>query len=282
MEIPVRPIDLWGLARKDYGGASGVRRSRKLLLSTAAGLGLALAAVGFFVLHQKARAGNGSDPKPAVTHADSLHARVNPKDGLTYVWIPAGLFQMGCSPGDNKCDSGDEPAKRVTIAKGFWLGESEVPQAAYEKVTGKNPSHFGSYFKGANRPVEQVTWDDAGAYCRAIEGRLPREVEWEYAARAGTKGARYGELDRAAWYQQNSGSSTHPVEQKDPNGWGLYDMLGNVWEWVEDPYPGTEGQARTLRGGSWAEPARNVRSSGRIGVWPSFRDDHVGFRCVLE
>jgi formylglycine-generating enzyme required for sulfatase activity len=264
--------------RKDYGGTTGVGRGRKLLLS-AVGLGFGLAAILFLVVHYKPRSVNGSFP---IARAHSFQERVNPKDGLTYVWIPAGAFQMGCSPGDNECDDDEQPAKQVTIAKGFWLGESEVPQAAYEKVTGKNPSHFGSYFRGGDRPVEEVTWDEAGAYCRAVGGRLPAEAEWEYAARAGTKGARYGELDRVAWYEHNSAASTHPVKQKDPNAWGLYDMLGNVLEWVEDPYPGTEARARILRGGSWLDGARTVRLSDRIGVTPSFRDDHVGFRCAWE
>jgi len=243
--------------------------------------GLALT-VGFFVLSHKPRAVNDSAREAPIMDADSRQTPVDPTDGLAYVWIPAGSFRMGCSPRDTECDGDEEPAKQVTIAKGFWLGESEVTQAAYEKVMGKNPSHFTGYFKDANRPVEQVTWDDARAYCQAIGGRLPTEAEWEYSARAGTTGARYGKLDRVAWYDSNSGSSTHPVKQKDPNAWGLYDMLGNVWEWVEDPYPGTDAQARTLRGGSWGDGLRSVRSSDRVGVDPSYHDDHAGFRCAWK
>jgi formylglycine-generating enzyme required for sulfatase activity len=190
---------------------------------------------------------------------------------------------MGCSPGDTECDDDEAPAKNVTIAKGFRLGESEVTQRAYEKVTGKNPSHFAGSVNWASRPVENVTWDDARAYCRAIGGRLPTEAEWEYSARAGTKGARYGKPDSVAWYDSNSGPGTHPVKQKDPNAWGLYDMLGNVWEWVEDAYPGTDGQESMLRGGSWEVGKRGIRSSHRIGVDHSFYDDNdIGFRCAWE
>jgi formylglycine-generating enzyme required for sulfatase activity len=202
--------------------------------------------------------------------------RKNPIDGLGYVWIPPGTFQMGCSPGDTECYEDEKPPKQVTIAKGFWLGESPVTQAAYEKVTRQNPS----YFKGPDLPVEQVTWDEALAYCRAVGGRLPTDAEWEYAARAGTTGSRYGELDRIAWYQSNSGGKTHPVKQKQPNAWGLYDMLGNVWEWVEDLYPGT--QKRTLRGGSWNNDPGYARASNRGRGVPSGRGSYFGFRCAWE
>ena len=202
--------------------------------------------------------------------------RVNPKDGLTYAWIPPGTFQMGCSPGDGECYSDEKPAKAVTISKGFDLGESEVTQAAYQKVTGKNPS----YYKGADRPVEQVTWDEAKSYCLAVGGRLPSEAEWEYAARAGTTAARYGALDKVAWYDKNTGSSTEAVKQKEPNAWGLYDMLGNVWEWVEDLYPGT--LMRVLRGGSWRHLSRYARASFRSRLDPSVQNDNLGFRCAWE
>jgi hypothetical protein len=217
------------------------------------------------------------DPKPGpdrLNHAGEV--KVNPKDGLDYRWIPPGTFMMGCSPGDQECNDDEKPPKRVTISKGFWLGESEVTQAAYQKVTGQNPSHF----KGADLPVESVTWDEACAYCRAVGGRLPKEAEWEYAARAGTTGARYGELDRVAWDTYNSGYQTHPVKQKEPNAWGLFDMLGNVWEWVEDLYP--ETQERTLRGGSWYKYSRGLRESARTRNEPSWRLPANGFRCAWE
>jgi hypothetical protein len=145
------------------------------------------------------------------------------KDGLKYVWISPGAFTMGCSPGDNQCDGDEKPPHPVTITKGFWIGQTPVTQEAYKRVTGKSPSHF----QGASLPVEQVSWDDAVGYCRAVGLRLPTEAEWEYAARAGSASARYGTLDDIAWYSANSGARTHPVAQKLPNAWGLYDMLGN-------------------------------------------------------
>ena len=216
--------------------------------------------------------------------------KVNPKDGLTYVWIPPGTFMMGCSPGDTECDDEEKPAHRVTITKGFWLGRTPVTQQAYQRVTGRNPS----YFKGANLPVETVNWDEAEAYCGAIGGRLPTEAEWEYAARAGSTSARYGNLDGIAWYEGNSGSETHEVGQKLANAFGLYDMLGNVWQWVADwygPYQSGaqsdpsavgSGQSRALRGGSWYGSPRAVRVSVRDSGELGGHANDFGLRCAGE
>jgi formylglycine-generating enzyme required for sulfatase activity len=228
-------------------------------------------------------------PPPAATRAPGAK-KVNPKDGLTYVWIPPGTFQMGCSPGDDECLYDEKPAHRVTVTKGFWLGQTPVTQQAYQRVTGKNPSSF----KGANLPVEQVDWNEATAYCVAIGGRLPTEAEWEYAARAGSTGARYGNLGEIAWYEGNSGSETHEVGQKQANAFGLFDMLGNVWQWTADWYgdyqPGAQsdpsgavsGQYRALRGGSWVINPRVVRVSYRLRFEPGGRYYSIGLRCVGE
>ena len=217
-------------------------------------------------------------------------ARVG-KDGLTYRWIPPGRFRMGCSPGDKECYLDESRAHEVEITKGFWIGETEVTQEAYQRITGQNPSHF----KGAKRPVEQVSWTEAKSYCTAIGLRLPTEAEWEYAARAGDKRARYGEVDKIAWYVGNSNSSTHDVGGKLPNAWGLYDMLGNVYEWTadwfQDSYEGAAainpkgpatGKYKPLRGGSWGDNPRGARVSNRSGGEPAFLSSGVGFRCVGE
>jgi len=200
----------------------------------------------------------------------------NPKDGLGYVWIPPGKFTMGCSPGDGECRT-DEPAPHeVAIARGFWLGQTEVTQAAFERVMGANPSGF----KGAKRPVENVTWGDANEYCRKVGGlRLPTEEEWEYAARAGNPNARYGELGSIAWYGGNSGEQTHEVKLMQPNTWGLYDMLGNVWEWTSDLLPNSN--QRILRGGSVHGDAWGVRVSFRNFAGAGANVD-IGFRCAGE
>ena len=217
--------------------------------------------------------------------------RNNPKDGLTYVWIPPGRFTMGCSQGDGDCDDDENPAHEVTISKGFWLGQTEVTQEAYERATGKNPSGL----KGAKLPVDSVTWTEGDAYCRAVGGRLPSEAEWEYAARAGSMGSRYGDIEDIAWYDKNSGNKTHEVARKSKNAWGLYDLLGNAWEWVADLYgsypsgsvtdprgPLAGSLTRVLRGGSWNYGAGYSRASFRVKVEPEIRSFNSGFRCAAE
>ena len=169
----------------------------------------------------------------------------------------------------------------MEITRGFWIGQTEVTQEAYQKVKGTNPSNF----KGSALPVEQVSWTDANVYCEAVGMRLPTEAEWEYAARGGSTAARYGTLDNVAWFRGNSGSKTHPVAQKQPNGFGLYDVLGNVWEWVADWYdakyygsgavrdPRVQRveQSRVVRGGSWIDDPRRRPVVRPYRDEPSFR-----------
>jgi formylglycine-generating enzyme required for sulfatase activity len=236
-------------------------------------------------------------PKP---QAAVNPVKTNPKDGLTYVWIPPGTFMMGCSPGDGPCTSFEMPAHKVTITKGFWIGQTEVTQTAYERVVGSNPSQV----KGASLPVVNISWDDAEAYCKAVGMRLPTEAEWEYAARGGNPSARYGKLDAVAWYSANSGDKTHEVGQKQANAYGLFDMLGNVAEWVADWFDekyyasspvndpqrtyivdepltmmsGMVGQG--LRGGAESTFGRDTRASWRGGAPPSVGYNNVGVRCA--
>jgi len=159
-----------------------------------------------------------------------------------------------------------------------------------------NPSHF----KGSSRPVESVSWEDVRQFLSALNEkkdgyryRLPTEAEWEYAARAGATGGYAENLDAVAWYQANAGGETHPVGQKKPNAWGLYDMLGNVWEWCADwygAYPATlvidpsgpsQGTERVVRGGSWVSVARYLSATSRYGGAPG-RPYITGFRCARE
>ena len=220
--------------------------------------------------------------------------RRNPLDKLEYVWIPPGEFQMGCSSGDKACDASEKPQHRVTISNGFWMGQTEVTQSAFGTLMQKAPSHF----KGPQLPVDQVPFHDAEQYCKAAGGRLPTEAEWEYAARAGSAAPRYGQLDAVAWYKSNSNDTTHPVKKKIPNAWGLYDMLGNVQEWVTDwsldtyfrtlppsttdPQGPPSGKERGERGGSWLGSPYSLRFSYRDKDLPADNKNNVGFRCVRE
>jgi|SRR5579871_1483507 len=210
---------------------------------------------------------------PALT----AQTKQNPKDDLTYVWIHAGVFAMGCSQGDAECYGWEDAPHEVPIGKGFWIGQTEVTQAAYAKVLGKNPS----LYKGPKLPVERLSWFDARGYCEAVGMRLPTEAEWEYAARGGTAGGRYNAVDLIAWYDRNSQDRTHPVARKKPNVFGLYDMLGNVWEWVENSYA-ADARQRILRGGSFYNIARDLRVSDRLWAPPKTAHRNMGVRCAAN
>lgn len=220
----------------------------------------------------------------------------NPRDGLLYVYIPPGEFEMGCTVEQEPCSIDESPPgekrRRVKVTRGFWMGQTEVTQAAYKRVAGKDPSAL----KGEGLPVEGVNWYEAKSYCEAAGMRLPTEAEWEYAARAGSAEARYGRLDEIAWYRANSGNRAQRVGTKKPNAWGLYDMLGNVWEWTNDwhfPYesdPGTYGSGamkrreseRVVRGGSWKLEPGWIRASTRYSFELTDHVSSLGFRCAGE
>ena len=207
--------------------------------------------------------------------APQTSVKINPKDHLAYVWISPGQFVMGCSPGDHACFDWEKPAHAVVIRQGFWIGQTEVTQQAYLRVTGANPSRY----KGARRPVDQVSWYAARRYCQGVGMRLPTEAEWEYAARGGTAAARYGPLNEIGWNDRNSGDSTHEVGLKRPNAYGLYDTLGNVWEWVEDRYSQAP-EKRILRGDSFFNIPQHVRVSDRLWALPDTAHRDMGVRCA--
>lgn len=229
-----------------------------------------------------------------------VRVRVNPKDGLEYVWIPPGIFLMGCSPDDKECLEDEEPRHQVRISKGFWLGQTEVTVEAYKRFVGATGREmppdptFNSAWANDHMPIVYVNWNDAHDYCTWAGGRLPTEAEWEYAARAGSAEARYGDIDAIAWYDGNSGKQTHEVAQKRANGFGLFDVLGNVWEFINDWYEGKyyqdippqdpsgppSGQFRVLRGEAWDVDPRVVRVSHRAYFEPADRGSNFGFRCA--
>jgi formylglycine-generating enzyme required for sulfatase activity len=228
--------------------------------------------------------------------------RENPKDGLKHVWIPPGTFQMGCSPGDSECGAEEKPSHQVRITKGFWIGQTEVTVEAFSRFTNQTgakmpePPKFNPGWSNRVMPIVNVSWDDAHTYCEWTKGRLPTEAEWEYAARGGSTQARYGVLDEVAWCSKNSGPQANAVAQKRANGFGFFDALGNVREWVNDwygaeyyqnsPAPDSQGPAggegRVLRGGSWLDIPRVVRVSGRDRGLPEEKNVVSGLRCVWE
>jgi formylglycine-generating enzyme required for sulfatase activity len=201
-----------------------------------------------------------------------------------YVWIPPApdSYMIGCSPEDSECSPNEKPAHLAKIATGFWLGRDEVRQDQFSRAMNHaNPSRF----KGSSLPVDSVTWEEASAFCRTYGGRLPTEEEWEYAARAGTTGARYGDpregsINDLAWYGPNSSGTTHKAHAKVPNAWWLDDMLGNLSEWTSTDSTASCAGCKIVRGGSWSSPRKDVRVSWRRAVAPASRDSNIGFRCV--
>jgi formylglycine-generating enzyme required for sulfatase activity len=236
---------------------------------------------------------------------------------LELVRIPPGEFLMGSAESTedtatffNKTYVGrplkavffndEHPRHRVRITQPFYLGKYLVTQEQWEAVMGNNPSDF----KGPKNPLEHVSWNECQKFLKRLNDKvggakfqLPTEAQWEYACRTGSK-TRYcfgddeKQLGEYAWYNENSGNTTHPVGKKKPNAWGLYDMHGNVWEWcqdwwkdgyykespVDDPTGAATGSYRVFRGGSWDNPARDCRSALRVSHLPGLSDVDLGLR----
>jgi formylglycine-generating enzyme required for sulfatase activity len=246
-----------------------------------------------------------TNPAASTAAVSSLPQSLANSIGMQFRLIQAGTFKMG-SPTSEGERSSDETQHEVTLTRPYYLGVYEVTQEQYEKVMGTNPSGF----KGPRHPVETVSWEDAQEFIAKLnalsaeqsagrEYRLPTEAEWEYACRAGEETAySFGEdpsvLGKYGWFEDNSGSKTHPVGEKQPNPWGLYDMHGNVYEWCEDwygDYPARTmldptgaimGSLRVFRGGGWGILAAFCRSASRNGNRPSGRNVSFGFRLALS
>ncbi len=232
-----------------------------------------------------------NDKRPAGTRNTQTVNGVE----FAFRWCPAGSFEMG-SPKSEAGRYDFEKRHQVTISRGFWLMETEVTQAQWKAVMGNNPGNF----KGDNLPVENVSWNDCQEFCRKAKSldlplALPSEARWEYACRAGTKGAYAGNLDEMAWYVSNSGGERHPVATKKANTWGIYDMHGNVWEWcqdmfkkefssstTEDAVANGDGSNRVDRGGNVKSTPANCRSAARFGLTSDYSGYNRGFRCVRE
>jgi formylglycine-generating enzyme required for sulfatase activity len=264
-----------------------------------------------------------ADPDPGVVMSESLRSAIRAtgypwrvKDKATdieLVLIPPGKFQMGCSASrQNGCYDDESPVHTVILTQPFYLGRYEVTQAQWTVRMGSNPSGFQSPSAQVpaeqvpNRPVERVSWNTIQGFLSATGMRLPTEAEWEYAYRAGTTTAFHSMpgypngtnddslLGTIAWFDGNSADQTRPVGQKAGNGFGLHDMSGNVWEWVNDWHddgyyasspsanpPGpSSGAKRVLRGGGWVIDSNDCRSSDRSIYYPSSRNDLIGFRVA--
>ena len=242
-------------------------------------------------------------PNPAVVTNANLRAAITATGlpwrvrdtgtGIEMLLVPAGTFTMGCSPGDAECGGDESPAHQVTLTNAFYMGKTEVTQAQWQAKMGSNPSYFvpaNGYSSDTTKPVEGVSWDTIQSFNSATGLRLPTEAEWEYACRAGTTTARYGELNAIAWYYQNwTNYGTQPVATKLPNALGLYDTLGNVWEWCQDylgPYSSesvtnpTGPAIGSFRGGSWGTHYSKCRGSWRYIIYPGYVDPNIGFRAV--
>ena len=256
------------------------------------------------------------------THSPALnHSSLKAGDRVTHTvngvefafrWCPPGTFMMG-SPKGERIRLDNEEQHQVTLTKGFWIMETEVSQKQWKAVMGNSPSHFD----GEDLPVESVSWEDCQEFCKkctklGLPVQLPTEAQWEYACRAGTKGAFADDIDDMAWYGRNTRGvhdysamfddpwngnhckgEIQPVGMKKANAWGLYDMHGNVWEWCEDKYGvfpmrsvtdptgATSGDKRVTRGGCWDDYGLLFcRSASRLGSVPDNRDNRLGFRCV--
>lgn len=273
------------------------------LLPLIIGVGLllviAIGGIGWFVF-TKTRGKSSSSTQPQQAKVTEIKPKLTGQSfteningvPIQMVSVSGGTFLMGSPLSETGRDKDEGPQNSTTV-QSFDMSKYEVTQAQYKAVMGTNPSTF----KGDDRPVDSVSWNDAVEFCRKLsqitgrEYRLPTEAEWEYACRAGTSGPYAAKVDAMTWYGTNSGSQTHPVGQKQPNGFGLYDMYGNVWEWCQSkykpyPYNATDGRealqetdVRVMRGGSWQSSASSCRSAYRRRVMSDLSS--VGFRVVL-
>ena len=239
---------------------------------------------------------------PSNTISDDV-ITIPVKDGICIemVKVEAGTFMMGATSEMKNPNSNEKPVHQVTLTNDYYMGKYEVTQALWQAVMGSNPSEY----KGDNLPVETVSWNDCQKFISKLNSltgrmfRLPTEAEWEYAARGGkeSRGYQYSgssNISDVAWYDENSGSKTHPVGTKQANELGIYDMTGNVWEWCSDwyssyssssqtnPTGSDSGSARVSRGGGWNCNASYCRLSVRFYYTPDFRLDILGLRLALS
>ena len=284
-QIPTPPVSKLFLSyRRDDGAHAAVQRTVQLWQRTRWAVGALVPAALILVI-------------PAFLPS--------PIPDIAFVEIPAGTFEMGSEYGD----SDEIPVHTVTISKPFSMSKYEITQGQWKEVMGTEPWRGEQFVQeGEDYPATDVSWYDADAFARRLDSlsgthhyRLPTEAEWEYAARAGSSteysfGDEADSLGAYAWYEANASAVgeeyAHRVGQKRPNAWGLYDVHGNVWEWVSDWYASYESSPRTdpegpatgsfrvFRGGNFFLAARNARSAYRLRDAPDYHDFILGFRLV--
>ena len=267
-----------------------------------------------------------SEPAPDIASGE---IRTNPEDGTEYVWIPPGEFKRGCVEGDGSCDTDERPAGKVRITRGFWMARTETTVAAYAKAADQSgqpmppepgklkllltvAKGFNPGWRHRDQPIVNVSWASADWYCREVAGgRLPTEAEWERAARGGDEGGIYPWGPTPSHENANYGSAlccfgekkgrdqwlgAGPVASFEPNGYGLYDMHGNVSEWTSDWFSATyyaappdadpqgpqQGTLKPTRGGAWSSPPAAIRTSDRYPWAPDAPAHWLGFRCVAD
>ena len=235
--------------------------------------------------------------KPVKTWRDS-------KTNIEFVWVPGGCYEMGCGSWTKDCLKQELPVHEVCV-DGFWLGKYEVTQGQWKQLMRTNNSKFNW---GDSYPMETVSWDEAQKFIKVLNDqqngkyqfRLPTETEWEYAARSGGKPEMFAggnDAKTVAWNRANSREATHPVGQKAPNGLGIYDMSGNVWEWCQDLFGvrsytrhtknnpvilDNASKRRVIRGGGYNSFSRLVRCSQRFKHMPGVRNSNIGFRVAMD
>jgi sulfatase modifying factor 1 len=272
-------------------------------MTIARNLLLLVATVGVALAAETPRPAKPAQPQTLVLPTPAAPAAANRPGfnavyGIRMVWIPAGEFMMGSSKSES-WHYPDETIHLVKITKPFYISATEITQTQYALIMRASPSRF----QGPDLPVESVSWDEAVAFCRRLGPlyRLPTEAEWEYACRAGTDDKFYTgdndmDLNKAAWLGGVSDAHTHPVAQLAPNNFGLYDMLGNVYEWVadyydpgyynrspkEDPHGPKQGKERVIRGGAFSEAFGNCRCAVRVAKNFAAKQANLGFRIVCE
>ena len=277
------------------------KKSKNLKIVFGGLLGVALVVLAIVLFTSTGNSTEDSDSETGRTESSLPSRETFSVNGVSFdmIRVEGGTYYMGAQSSnssaknyDSEASDDEAPVHQETVST-FYMGETEVTQELWQAVMGSNPS----LFKGSQRPVEQVSWDDCQTFIKKINSltgrtfRLPTEAEWEYAARGGnqSKGYKYAgsnSINDVAWYDGNSSRTTHPVKQKAPNELGLYDMSGNVWErtgsyWRDNYNASEDSSYRVFRGGSWYFSARVTRVSYRFNNYPDFSYYGIGLRLVL-